>query len=35
LYKLYSRSKYGRKDLLTKIKPKDLKEIPHTCLSKL
>ena len=35
LYKLYSRSKYGRKDLLTKIKPEDLKEIPHTCLSKL
>ena len=35
LYKLYSRSKYGRKDLLTKIEPKDLKKIPHTCLSKI
>ena len=35
LYKLYSRTKYGRKDLLTKITPKDLRSIPHVAISKL
>ncbi len=34
LYKLYSRTKFGRKDLLTKIKPTDLKSIQHLFISK-
>lgn len=34
LYKMYGRKKYGRKDLLTKIRPDDLKRIPHMTISK-
>lgn len=34
LYKLYSRTQYGRQDLLTKIKPIDLKSIQHLYISK-
>ena len=33
-YKVYSRKKWGRHDLITKIKPEDLKLIPHLLLTK-
>lgn len=34
LYKLYSRTKWGRKDLLTKIRPTDLTSIPYLLIKK-
>jgi len=34
MYKMYSRKKYGREDLLTKIRPDDLTGIPHMTISK-
>lgn len=34
LYKLYSRTKWGRKDLLTKIRPDDLASIPYLLIKK-
>jgi|9_EtaG_2_1085328.scaffolds.fasta_scaffold00155_12 hypothetical protein len=34
LYKLYSRSKWGRKDLLTTIKPADLNTLPYVLIKK-
>lgn len=34
LYKLYSRTKWGRKDLLTKIRPSDLASIPYLLINK-
>jgi len=34
MYKMYSRKKYGRDDLLSKIHPDDLYKIPHILISK-
>ncbi len=34
LYKTYSRTKWGRKDLLTKIKPSDLLTLPYVSIKK-
>ena len=34
MYKMYTRKKYGRDDLLTKIHPDDLYSIPYIILKK-
>jgi len=34
MYKMYSRKKYGRDDLLSKIHPDDLYKIPYILVSK-